>query len=65
MGLALSIALGIILAPIIFAFIQFVFFGGLGAGAAAAEKTGNPIFGIIVSVAIFVIVGWAITACVG
>lgn len=38
MGLALSIALGIILAPIIFAFIQFVFFGGLGAGAAAAGK---------------------------
>ncbi len=49
----------------IFAFIQFVFFGGLGAGAAAAEKTGNPVFGIIVSAAILVIVGWAITACVG
>lgn len=69
MGLALSIALGIILAFILWPFIltifQIIFFGGIGAGVATSEKTGNPLLGIIVSVGIFGIVIWGIVACVG
>lgn len=62
---ALSIALGIILVPIIVIGFIALSSGSILAGSSVAEGTKNPLPGFIVGVGIFGFVIWGIVACVG